>query len=190
MRHRTKAPALLLFGILLFLTMTGSVAYFVTTQPTHNLITTSSVGIALLDRADPTGAVPFNSLENINPNTLYSKIPYIENVGPEPVWIRARLSLIRRDEDRDAEIPDLASFIELGEPGTHWLNSEDGFYYYASALASSETTEPLFTSITFRETLIELYPNTEFTFTIDAYATQVKNNGTSPTNATWTEEGV
>lgn len=196
-RVKIHRPRSVLLSLCLFLvatlTLSGSLAYYVSTTTTHHLVSTSGVKIELSELSDPTGeTVPFTDLSNITPGVFYSKIPYVENTDTEPVWVRVKLTLAYRDSDTDTylPIPNSSALITLGDLSNHWLQAEDGFYYYSTPLTLGSSSDPIFRTISFSEELAQLYPHTTYIFTIDAYATQSKHNGASPTSAIWTEEGV
>ncbi|MBR3204270.1 hypothetical protein IKF81_01140 [Candidatus Saccharibacteria bacterium] len=193
MRLKQQTQTLILLGTILFLAVSGTVAYFVTTEIAHNIVSTKGVDIELYELVDPEGdgssPAPFNDLEKIIPGITYSKIPYVENIDTEPVWTRAKLTLKRKIDDIEIIIDDPTSLIELGEMSEKWTLKEDGFYYYDSSLNGGKSTEPLFKTVKFKDGLDDEYNNATFTLTIDAEATQVANNGTTPTEANWTEGG-
>lgn len=189
MRHRAKLNLLLVLGVLVLLATTGSVAYFVTTKLATNVISTGKVDIKLYELTDPEGAKPFSDLMNIKPGETYSKIPYVENISFEPVWVRAKIVLQKTDNNTETTIDDFASLLTLENIGENWLKNADGFYYYNLPLAGGEKTEPFFKSVKFADTINEEYSLTTYTLTVSTEATQVKNNGSSPLEASWTAEG-
>ena len=192
MRRKLQIRTLLVLGAIALLAMSGTVAYFVTSETAHNIVSTSGVKIALSEFDSPAGSKPFHDLENITAGETYSKIPYVENIDTEPVWIRAKVSL-KQTASNGTEVPvaDLSSLMALQNLGTHWLlNSDDGFYYYDSALSTGERTEPIFKSVKFADTIGDEYQLSTYTLTVTAEATQVKHNGTSALDASWTESGA
>jgi len=169
----------------------GSVAYFVVTNTAHNVISTSkAVNIELYELAGPEGTKPFSDLMNVKPGETYSKIPYVENIGLEPVWVRTKIILLKTDGDNtETTINDFAPLLTLENLDENWQKGEDGFYYYNSPLSGGEKTEPFFESVKFADAIDEEYSLATYTLTVSAEATQVANNGTSPLNASWTESG-
>ena len=194
MRVQKKTRISIILGIVTILAIGGTTAYFLTTESAHNIISTSGVDVELYELADPTGdgstLIPFSDLINVFPGSTYSKIPYIENVDTEPVWVRARLTLTMTTTDGAiTPISDIASVIELGEVGTNWTTEANGYYYYNLALKTGEATEPIFKTVKFTDELPNNLQGAKFSLTIEAEATQMKNNGTSATTASWTESG-
>ena len=184
LKHQTRLSLLLLATFLLV--AGGSVAYFVTTETAHSVVSTSGVAIELYELAGPEESIPFSDLENVLPGVTYSKIPYVENVDTEPVWVRAKITLKKTVDGTETVIDDYASMMELGGIGANWAYKEDGFYYYSSALNSGEATEPIFQTVIFTDDMASEYQDAVYSLTVTAEATQVANNGTSAENANWT----
>ncbi len=192
MRRKHQIRTSLILGAIALLAMGGTVAYFVTSETAHNIVSTSGVKIALNELDGPAGSKPFHYLENITAGETYSKIPYIENIDTEPVWVRAKISLIQTTGDgTETPVTNFSSLMTLQNLGTHWLlNSDDGFYYYDSALSTGERTESIFQSVKFADVIGDEYQLSTYTLTVTAEATQVKHNGTSAQDAAWTESGA
>lgn len=178
MRRKLQIRTLLILGIAFLLAMGGTVAYFVTSETAHNLVSMGGVKIALNELDGPTGSKPFHDLENIIAGETYSKIPYVENIDLEPVWIRAKVSLKKTAGDgTESDITDFSSLMTLQEIGENWTASSDNFYYYNLAVNNSEQTEPIFRSVKFADTIDDEYQLATYTLTVTAEATQAKNNG-------------
>ncbi|MBR3256937.1 hypothetical protein IKG02_01450 [Candidatus Saccharibacteria bacterium] len=190
MRHRTKINSLIVLGSLLLLATSGSVAYFVATNTAKNIVSTAkNVNIELYELAGPSEIQPLNDIENVIPGVTYSKIPYAENAGVKPVWLRAKLILKRTQNGEETTLPDPTSLLELGGLGENWTLSSNGFYYYTPSLSSGESSEPIFKTVKLKEDMDEIYADATFSFTVKIEATQVKNNGSSALEASWTAEG-
>ena len=184
MRRKPQIRTLLVLGIAFLLAMGGTVAYFVTSETAHNLVSMGGVKIALNELDGPTGSKPFHDLENIIAGETYSKIPYVENVDLEPVWIRAKVSLKKTAGDgTETDITDFSSLMTLQEIGENWTTSPDNFYYYNLAVNNGEQTEPIFRSVKFADTINDEFQLATYTLTVTAEATQAKNNGLSGLDA-------
>lgn len=190
MRQKISAKALIVFGMVLFLTMGGTVAYFATSETAHNIVATSGVKIELYELDGPAGSKPFHDLENIAAGETYSKIPYVENIDLEPVWVRAKVLLKKVDNGSEALIEDYSALMTIQDLGANWIANTDGYYYYNSSLSSGEQTEPIFESVKFADSIGDEYQDATYSLTVATEATQVKNNGTSGLDASWTESGV
>ena len=170
-------------------------AYFVTSETAHNVVSMSGVDIELYELTDPDGEesalTPLTDLGKVMAGATYSKIPYIENIEIQPVWVRAKLTLSKTlADDTEIIIDNYTSLIELKGVGENWFFGEDGFIYYNPVLAGGKSTEPMFKSVKFADELDEEHQDAVyFTLKIDAEATQSVNNGTSATTASWTESG-
>ena len=104
-----------------------------------------------------------------------SKIVEVKNIGGQTAYIRVAV---------DKEIR-LAAGVE-GTPDTgliaYDLNTEywtdkDGWYYYNAPLNAGDTTEPLFTTVTFEKSMSNLYQNSSAVIRVTAQATQTAHNG-------------
>ena len=189
----TKQTRIGIFLLLTALLVGGTVAYFTVSEQAHNIVSTSGVDIKLYELTDPTvdGSVltAFSDLENVIPGATYSKVPYIENIGVEPVWARARLTLTERLPDgTTVPIDDYTSVIELGEVGTNWILGQDRIYYYIPQVANGASTEPLFKTVKINENIGARHQGSVFSLKVEAEATQVANNGSSVMEANWTGE--
>lgn len=190
MRQKLSLKTSILLLALVLLAAGGSVAYFVTSETAHDTVSMSGVSILLNEFAGPEGSEPFHDLENIVAGAVYSKIPYVENNGPEPVWVRAKVTLKQIATGGTATtISDYSPLMELQELGGNWTLSSDGFYYYNSALQSGEQTEPIFKTVKFADNLSDDFKNSTYSLTVAAEATQVVHNGTNALDASWTEGG-
>lgn len=178
MRRKLQIRTLLILGIAFLLAMGSTVAYFVASETAHNLVSMGGVKIALNELDGPTGSKPFHDLENIIAGETYSKIPYVENVDLEPVWIRAKVSLKKTAGDgTETDITDFSSLMTLQEIGENWTTSPDNFYYYNLTVNNGEQTEPIFRSVKFADTINDEFQLATYTLTVTAEATQAKNNG-------------
>ncbi len=189
MRRENQIRLLIALGLTLLLAISGTVAYFTASETAHNIVSTQGVNIEIYEYASPDGSKPFSELSNIATDVTYSKIPYVENIDIEPVWVRSKIILKRKIGDVETIIDDYFSLMEIGEKGENWTLADDGFYYYNSALSGGEKTEPLFKTVQFKDGLDNIYMDALFSLTVSAEATQSVNNGTSALNATWGESG-
>ena len=91
--------------------------------------------------------VPFENGQGVMPGSVVSKIVTVENTGSGTAWVRISIEkAIALAEGLEGEI-DL-DLIRLDLDTEHWTE-HDGYYYYNAPLAAGETTEPLFTTVTF-----------------------------------------
>lgn len=188
MRPKTKARIAVGMSLALLLTIWGSIAYYVTIETAHNVISTGGISISLFeltDELDENGDPKyFSDIDNAMPGESYSKIPYVENLDTGTAWIRGALKVTVTTADGVThEIDDWSSILSINIDEVNWtLNGE--YYYYRTALAAGEKTEPMFRSVTIREDLPAEYLNSKIALKIDVEAVQSANNGSSAVEAT------
>lgn len=152
----------------------GTVAYFTADDTATNVITAGNIDIALKESAlaeDGETLVPFEDAIGVMPGTQVSKIVQVENTGDHDAYVRVR---VEKQSDL-GESADLA-LIGLDINTQDWVE-KDGYYYYKQPLATGETTQPLFTTVTFSEKMDNQYQNSQATISVKAYAVQAENNG-------------
>lgn len=157
----------------------GSLAYFTAEKKAHNVITTGSIDIELqelTDQVDGEGnPVPFENLEGVMPGSSASKIVQVKNTGSQPAWIRVSVEkAVQLAESAEGEGD--PSLITMDFNAEKWTE-KDGYYYYSNVLAPGDTTQPLFTAVTFASSMDNLYQGSEISVDVCAYATQSANNG-------------
>lgn len=81
----------------------------------------------------------FGSYTEFEAGKSYEKNVAVKNDGSVPCYVRVFAEI---------EDPDVAAAISIDFNTTDWTAKQaDGFYYYKKALAVSETTAPLFTTL-------------------------------------------
>ena len=81
----------------------------------------------------------FGSYTEFAAGKSYEKNVAVKNDGSVPCYVRVFAEI---------EAPDVAAAISIDFNTTDWTAKQaDGFYYYKKALAVSETTAPLFTTL-------------------------------------------
>lgn len=187
---KEKLSVVAILAIFLAIMSAGTWAYFTTSEQVHNVITTGSVDITLQEWADEAKTEPFVDLEGILPGRQVTKIPEVVNSGENPVFVRIKLTkaITWLDEVENPDEVDLDKVtLDLNE--TDWVE-QDGYYYYRKVLLPGETTEPLFTTVSFDVTMGNVFQNAQISIDITAQAVQSANNGTDPLKALgWPAEG-
>ena len=157
----------------------STTAYFMAKGTARNVITTGSIEIALLEsKINNQGEkVPFEDVCDVLPGERVSKIVEVENTGLSPAWIRASVEkeIILTDGTSEGADTSLVTF----DLNTEYWEEADGFYYYKDVLKAGEKTQPLFTNVSFAKEMDNLYQNSKAIVTVNAYATQVANNGSN-----------
>lgn len=187
---KEKLSVVAILAIFLAIMSAGTWAYFTTSEQVHNVITTGGVDITLNEWADEAKTEPFEDLEGILPGRQVTKIPEVVNSGENPVFVRVKLTKAIEwlSEVELTDEVDLSKVtLDLNE--TDWVE-QDGYYYYRKVLLPGETTEPLFTTVTFDVTMGNVFQNAQISIDITAQAVQSANNGTDPLKALgWPAEG-
>lgn len=173
----SKKKILLLVSIVLILTcvVAGTYAWFNEAEVAHNVITTGKVDIELIEEASTEdGMIPFEDVDGIMPTMTASKIVTVDNVGVGDAWVRIAVEKdIQLAEGVEGEID--TDLIKLDIDTENWIE-QDGYYYYAKQLKPGESTTPLFTTVTFDETMGNMYQNSKAFIDVRAEAVQVANN--------------
>lgn len=188
--NKRKILALTIIVLLSALIVGGTSAYFTAAEYTHNIITTSGVGIELIEDTNEIGAdgrpIPFTNISGAMPGDRISKIPKIRNIDEGDVYVRMKVvASVRRSDGEEYNIsPD---FFGL-DISRSW-SPKNGYYYYMRTLESGETTTQLFTTVTIPEELSEEYQGATFSLNIYGEAVQAANNGNNALDALgWPED--
>ena len=169
---KRKILCLSVLAIMLAILAAGSLAYFTAEGRARNVITTGSVEIELNEWSDENKTQPFENLEGVMPGMTVTKIAEIKNTGKSDAWIRVKIEKtieLKREGTPDTDL------VELGLNTTEWTE-KDGYYYYNKALKPGETTEPIFTNVTFKATMGNEYQNATAKVDVYAQAVQTANN--------------
>lgn len=173
---KRKLLILSLLVILAALTAAGTLAYYTDSARTHNVITSGNVDIDLLEWADEAHTKPFKNKQGVMPGAKVTKIVEVKNTGTGAAFLR--LYVEKNVNGADGK-PMNSDPVSLNFNNTDWTYS-DGYYYYKRALKPGETTEPLFTTVTFDPLMGNDYQNASAHVKVTAYAVQSANNGDSP----------
>ncbi len=168
-------------AILVAVTAAGTLAYFTDTGTAHNVITTGNVDIELKEWADEAREQPFEDKTGVMPGMKVTKIVEVKNTGTGAAFLRLYVEKNVNDADGKPMNSEKSKLVSLNFNKTEWTYSEsDGYYYYNRALKPGETTEPLFTTVTFDPLMGNEYQNASAHVKVIAYAVQSANNGDSP----------
>lgn len=158
----------------------GTLAFFTSEGKAHNVITSGSVEIEVLEWADEDKTEPFEDLTGIMPGTTVTKIVEIKNIGKSDAWVRVKIDKAIELEGEGTPDNDM---VELNLNTTDWEPGSDGYFYYKEALQPGELTEPIFTTVTFNASMGNEYQSSTATVDITAQAVQCANNGNSAVTA-------
>ena len=155
-------------------------AYFATTETAHNVISTSGIDVSLIETTNTTdedgNQIPFASIDNAAPGETYSKIPQVKNIDDGAAWVRIRIKQTAVLSD-GTSVPVTDDSLGININTSYWLFNGDGFYYYYRPLAAGEITEPLFTEVSIKADLSNVYNGATFHMDLVAHAVQTANNG-------------
>ena len=193
---KKKLFALAIAAIILAGAVTGTVAYYTAKTVAHNVITTGEIDIELVEKQDldnnpatPETDYPTDPVSGIMPGQDHSKIVRVENTGTNAAWVRVKVEAkINGDE---VELTD-SSVLRIDFDDTKWIE-EDGYYYYEDALVpGGKTVEPLFRTVHFDgEGMDNAYQNARIEINVQAFATQVANNGDTVLEAEgWPKDNI
>lgn len=163
-------------------TVSGTLAYFTAEETAYNVITTGVLDMVLHETT--TGGKPFpeEGLDNLMPGMVVDKVVTVENAGSVDFFLRIALEKdIQPAQGVQAELNFDHITLDINEDD--WTLEDDGYYYYKRALKAGETTEPLFTTVTFEPEMGNEYMNAHVEITVRAQAVQSRNNGDSPMTA-------
>lgn len=177
---KKKLTVLAVLALCLGLAATGTWAYFTAQKQVHNVITTGKVDIRLLEWADADRTQPFEDLTGIMPGMEVTKIAEVKNIGTAPAFIRVQVVVDVYSAEGNAL--DSAP-VKLDFNQTDWIYHE-GYYYYNRILNPGETTEPLFTTVSFDVFMGDAYQEGTTYVNVHAGAVQSANNGEDPLQAT------
>lgn len=158
----------LLFAIL----SAGSLAYVTKTETVHNVITTGAMELQLQQTGADGKAYSDGPLEIMPGDTVVNRTA-VTNSGAHPFWVRVQVKKAVKDSTLSAE----GMLLDLNN--RNWTY-KDGYYYYNQALQAGQTTEALFTKISFDGASIgNEYLGKLFTLDVNVYGVQSENNGTT-----------
>lgn len=156
----------------------GTTAYFTYEDTATNVITMGNIKIQLQESALPEDGgspVPFEDAIDVLPGIEVSKIVQVKNIGAQPAWIRIRVVkeiILAQGVSGDVDL----SLVTYDLNTQYWIE-EDGYYFYKDILNPDESTQPLFTEVSFSQNMGNMYQQSKAIIKVDAQATQVANNG-------------
>ena len=174
---KKKILALALVVICLSIVAYGTSAYL-SYEVTEHVATAGNVRIDLEELAilnEGEAPVEFTNPNDIVPGTTVSKIVQVKNTGYGTAWIRLDLTKeIILADGVEGEV-DL-SLVSYNINEEYWME-KDGWFYYLKPLASGETTEPIFTEVSFSANMGNIYQKSQSKIHVFAHAVQTANNG-------------
>ena len=173
---KRKILCLSVIAIMLAILAAGTIAYFTAEGRAHNVITTGSINITVVEQQkgkdDTTVEYPKEPITNVVPGAEISKIVTIRNDGKSTAWIRVKvgteIELASGDEAN-------TSLVMLNFDDRNWTK-KDGYYYYNNPVDPTKSTTALFDTVKFDSQMGNEYQNCTVNINIYAQAVQTANN--------------
>ena len=172
---KRKILLISIFTIILAIAVMGSSAFFNAEDTAHNVITSGSVNIAVVETMlDGTElkAFPEEGITGVMPGSTVSKIVSIRNTGRSDAWIRVRVSIEVKDGEGLPLDTGVVGFTVEGP----WFDGGDGYYYYGETVPAEKETQVLFREVRFDPDMGNEYQNCTAYIKIEAEAVQTANN--------------
>ncbi len=166
-----------LLAVLVATFTAGTIAYFTDGENDRLVITVDGArlsGEIIEMTVTEDGKPPVQGPTDIRiiPGKTVEKTVSVKNTGTMAMYLRMtvdRTFILSPENEGKPTDPELVA-VNLNDE--YW-ELRDGFYYYKKVLLSGETTEPIFTNVTFSSKMDNKYTNSRITFTLRAYATQI-----------------
>lgn len=173
--------ALIVTTVVIFSAQT--VAYFSDGQDINPVITLTGANLSgelIESTVSAVGEEPVTGPTTVRilPGATVQKSVAVKNTGGMEMYLRLTVEKEFRLSEQNEGKPTDPTLVGIEINTAHW-EERDGFYYYKTPLLRGETTEPLFTEVTFSSQMDNTYTNSAITFHIKAYATQAAGNGVS-----------
>lgn len=173
---KRKILCLSVISIMLAILAAGTIAYFTAEGRAHNVITTGSINITVVEQQKGENGTaveyPTEPITNVVPGAEISKIVTIRNDGKSTAWIRVKVGTeIELAGEGEAN----TSLVALNFDDTNWTEN-DGYYYYNKPVDPTESTTALFDTVKFDPQMGNEYQNCTVNINIYAQAVQTANN--------------
>lgn len=185
--RKKKLAVLAMLVVCIAILATGTLAYYTAQETAYNVITTGTLSMDLHDETTDGKDFPKEGISGVMPGRVVDKVVYVENDGDVTFWTRIKLEKTIADANGNTDRLNF-SHIKLNLNTTDWTE-QDGYYYYNKPLKPGESTEKLFTKVTFDTSMGNAYMNARVEINVIAQAVQSKNNGSSALDAVgWSED--
>lgn len=162
-----------MLAVCLSLCIGGTLAYYTASETARNVITAGNIKIELIE-TDAEGK-PFENVSGVLPGAEVDKIVTVKNTSDNACWVRISVEKEISLAKEKSGTPDM-SLLEIDFNDQEWTE-KDGYFYYNEKLNPGETTEALFTTVTFNTAMDNLYAGCTANVTVAAQAVQTANNG-------------
>jgi hypothetical protein len=147
-------------------------AFFTASGTACNVITSGSTQIEIKETDTHGNPYPTEPIA-IMPGMSVGKNVTVRNTGTGAAWVRVAM------ETTAASTKALDTRNVLLQTDTQHWTEQDGYYYYNTALAAGQETEPLLTRVAFSGEMGNDYQGANVRISITGYAVQSANNGAS-----------
>lgn len=191
MKKKSRLLSAAIIMILLSVIATGTLAFFTDNVTSHNVITTSGVGIKVDEKTIEDGELvdfPEDGVDGVLPGMEIDKIvKIVAKEGTSEAWVRVKVVVEVKGKDGSTLPAEDVVIIEyLTDNG--WTKQED-YWYYETAIKDGEATLPLFEKVVFADELSNEYQGATALVKVSAQAVQKANNGATALEAAgWPEE--
>lgn len=138
---KTLLLGMLVFSLVALLVVGGTMAWFTDEKEVANTFEAGTVKIELLEN----GSEEAIEKTNVNPGDTFDKEIKVKSVGSKKTYVRVSITPVWDDEQLETDNVEL--IFADGEPGTNWIDGEDGWYYYRYILEEGEETEELLSQV-------------------------------------------
>lgn len=180
MKRNKRIIAVLAITSILAVMVFQTLAFFTAEDTALNRVTMGNVALILNDdtinpETEELEPFPVEGFDLVMPGDVIDKIVSVTNDGANPIWVRIRLdrSILLAGEAANVDFNVLG--LDLNDED--WTEGVDGWFYYNEVLAPGETTENLFTQVTFPTSLGNEFMNAEVEIDVLAQGVQSQNNG-------------
>ena len=180
MKKNKRIIAVLAITSILAVMVFQTLAFFTAEDTALNRVTMGNVALILNDdtinpETEALEPFPEEGFNLVMPGDVVDKIVSVTNAGDNPIWVRIKLdrSIILAGEAADVDFNVLG--LDLNDK--YWKEGTDGWFYYNEILAPDETTEKLFTQVTFPTSLDNAFMNAKVEIDVLAQGVQSQNNG-------------
>lgn len=180
MKKNKRIIAVLAITSILTVMVFQTLAFFTAEDTALNRVTMGNVALILNDdtidpETEDLEPFPEEGFNLVMPGDVVDKIVSVTNDGDNPIWVRIKLdrSIILAGEAADVDFNVLG--LDLNDED--WTEGTDGWFYYNEILAPGETTENLFTQVTFPTSLGNAFMNAKVEIDVLAQGVQSQNNG-------------
>lgn len=169
-----------LFFVLLGVLAYGTVAFYTEDSIATGVITAGNLDIKLIQQekfGDDFYNVPFETVTNLLPGQNISRVTSVENCGAYAAYVRVSVNLVITLNKGYSISSAPENPVTIDFNSTDWTYNGDGYYYYNYPVEPGAATTPLFTTVSFSSKIGKVFENSNANLKVDAYATQVVNNG-------------